>query len=70
MSQSKEKKGFDALAFKDAAQARIRADTRGMTPDEEIAYFHHKAETGTFAAWYKVARREAGARQAADKTAK
>ena len=70
MSQSKVKKGFDALAFKDAAQARIHAATRRMTAEQEIAFYRHEAETGPFAEWYKTARREAEARQAADKMAK
>ena len=70
MSQTKVKKGFDALAFKDAAQARIIAETRGMTHAEEIAYFQRKASTGHFAKWYKAAVRTAEARRAAEKQTK
>ncbi len=64
MGQTKAKKGFDALAFKEAAQARIAAETRGMTHEEEIAYYHRQAEAGPFSEWYKAARREAERRAA------
>jgi hypothetical protein len=39
-------KAFDCIAFKRCAQERIAAETRGMSVDEEIAYFNRGALRG------------------------
>jgi hypothetical protein len=38
------KKAFDCVEMKRKAQARIFAETRGLDPDEELAYFHRAAD--------------------------
>jgi len=38
------RKAFDCVAMKRSAQRRIRALVRGMSPDEEIAFFRAGAE--------------------------
>jgi hypothetical protein len=70
MSQAKVKKGFDALAFKEQAQARIIAETRGMSHAEEIEYFRRSAEEGPMGEWWKRVKRETEARRAAGKPSK
>jgi hypothetical protein len=41
--------GFSALAFKDEVQEHIHRETKDMTVEERIRYFHEAAETGPFA---------------------
>ena len=60
MSRPVIKKTFDCLAFKAQAQARLVEETRGMTPDEEIAYLARKAEEGPLGEWWKAVKRQAG----------
>ena len=56
------KKGFDCLAYKARVQAKIQADIAGMSPEEEIAYFRHAAETGPFAElWKRISSRKQAA---------
>lgn len=43
------KKGFDALAFKEKAQKRLYRATKGMTWEKEVHYYHQKALEGPFA---------------------
>ena len=38
------KKSFDAVEFMHEAGRRIQAETGGMTPEEEVAYFRAAAE--------------------------
>lgn len=44
---------FDWVAFKRRAQAAIYPDIKGMTSDQEIAYFQRRAEQGTLGDWWK-----------------
>jgi hypothetical protein len=44
---------IDCLELKRRAQERILEQIRGMTPDEEIEYFRHAAETGSLGALWK-----------------
>lgn len=48
-----EKKGFDCLAFKSRAQARINRETKDMTWEEEAHYLHERALRGPFSALAK-----------------
>ncbi len=49
----KKSANFDSLAFKEAAQKRLRLETKGMTPREEMEYLHQQALNGPFAHLYK-----------------
>ena len=42
--KSKKTKTFDCIAMKRKAQEAIRAQVRGMTPGEEVAFFREGAE--------------------------
>ena len=44
----KSEKTFDCIAFKQAAQLQIHEEIKNMSREEQIAYFHSKAETGHF----------------------
>lgn len=50
-------KKFDCVAMKRAAQRKIRARVRGLTPKQEIAFF--RAGSAKFAAALNAARRAA-----------
>lgn len=43
---------FDALAFKEQAQQRLREATAGMSAEEEIAFYRQGALTGPLGAWW------------------
>jgi len=45
-------KGFDALAFKEKAQAELHKITKGMTTQEQIDYLHQRALSGPLARLY------------------
>jgi hypothetical protein len=45
-------KTFDCIAFKRTAQLRIYEEIKNMSRDEELAYFHSKAESGPFKEWW------------------
>jgi hypothetical protein len=53
MKHIKPIKGFNALAFKAKAQKRLLKETKGMTDEELIAFYHQKAATGPFSFLYK-----------------
>ena len=42
--KAKKNKSFDCIAMKREAQKAIRAKVRGMTREQEVAYFHAGAE--------------------------
>jgi hypothetical protein len=42
--RSKKNKGFDCIAMKRAAQEIIRAQVKGMTLKEQVAYFREGAK--------------------------
>ena len=46
-------KNFDCIAFKRAAQESIYEQIRNMTPDEEIAWFRQKVESGPYGELWK-----------------
>jgi hypothetical protein len=48
MSETTEKP-FDFLAFKWKVQAEIYLEIKDQTPEEQIEYFRHHAQTGPFA---------------------
>ena len=45
-------KTFDCLAFKRAAQLQIYEEIKELSREEEIAYFHKRAETGSLKDWW------------------
>ena len=55
MTVSATAKRFDCIAFKRRAQERIHDRTRGMTAEEEIAYFNRAALRGAMGPiWRKL----------------
>jgi hypothetical protein len=48
MSQTTEKP-FDCLAFKWKVEAEIYRQVKALTPEQQIEYFRHRAQTGPFA---------------------
>jgi hypothetical protein len=48
MSQTTEK-SFDCLAFKWKVEAEIYQEIKDLTPEQQIEYFRHHAQTGPFA---------------------
>jgi len=48
----KSEKTFDCIAFKRAAQLQIYDEIKYMSREEEMAYFHNKAETGPLREWW------------------
>ena len=53
--KTKSKKSFDCVEFKRRAQARIYGKIKGLTPQEEIAYFKQAAREGPLGAWWQAA---------------
>ncbi len=52
-------KDFDCIAFKRAAQEKIYEQIQGMTPDEEIAWFRRKVESGPYGElWKRISARD------------
>ncbi|MBE9140275.1 hypothetical protein IQ254_24250 [Nodosilinea sp. LEGE 07088] len=45
---------FDCLAFKQQAQAQIYEDTKMMSPQELIEYFHQASHWGAVGDWWKT----------------
>ena len=53
--KTKKAKTFDCVAMKRELQAKLAAETAGMTWDEKVAYYEKKAMSGPLAAfWRKV----------------
>ncbi len=48
-----QKKDFDCIRLKNEAQARISKHISNLTAEQEIAYFHKAAGSGTLAEWWK-----------------
>jgi len=44
---------IDCVALKRRAQAKIHADTKGMSAAEQIAYFHRRARSGALGTWWE-----------------
>jgi len=53
MKRSKSKQVIDCVALKRRAQAKIHADTKGMSVADQIAYFRRRAQLGAMGAWWK-----------------
>ncbi len=52
------KKRFDCLDFKRKSQARIYAEIKDMTGEQQRAYFRKAAESGPLADWWKKVRED------------
>jgi hypothetical protein len=48
----KSEKSFDCIAYKRATQLQIYEEIKGLSREEEIAYFHKRAETGSLKDWW------------------
>jgi hypothetical protein len=46
-------KKFDCIAFKRTAQLAIYEEIKGMTREEEMAYFRTRAESGSMGSWWR-----------------
>ena len=54
--------GFDCMAFKRRAQAKIYEEIKDLSADEELAYFRRRVEAGPFAKlWRSIAPKSPGA---------
>ena len=51
-------KDFDCVEFKRRAQVRIYEEIKGMSPEEEIAYFRKAAARGPLGRWWKAIRQQ------------
>lgn len=51
-------KTFDVMEYKRRVQAEMYEATKDMTPEEEIAYYRMRAETGPMGEWWKKAKEE------------
>ena len=50
--KTKTNKGFDCIALKREAQARIYDQIKDMKPEQEIRYFNERAGKGPLAEWW------------------
>jgi hypothetical protein len=50
---TKTEKAFDCVEFKRHAQVKIYEQIRGMTHEQERAYFEEQAERGPLGTWWK-----------------
>ena len=44
---------FDCIAYKRAAQLAIYEEIKGLSREEEMAYFRTRAETGPLGDWWR-----------------
>ena len=56
-------KGFNCVAFKRRAQAKIYQEIRDLAAEEEVAYFREAASAGPFAEWWAALTRRRRARR-------
>lgn len=61
MSQKTTTERFDCVAMKRRIQERIYEETRGMTPDEFLAYIHKRVQESQFAAFFARSESETSA---------
>ena len=54
MKRRRAAKGFDCIAFKRKVQAEIYAEIKGLSPEEEIAYFRRRPATGPLGKLWKA----------------
>ncbi len=57
MKRRRAAKGFDCIAFKRQAQAEIYEEIKGLSPEEEIAYFRRQAAAGPLGKLWKAIER-------------
>ena len=55
MTTQPNNKEFDCIAMKQEAQSRIHEETKGMTYQQEIEYFHAAVQQGHFRDWWEQA---------------
>ena len=53
MIKSKVIKGFNCVEFKNKAQERIYAETKGMTSKQKVEYYHDRANNGRLGEWWR-----------------
>jgi hypothetical protein len=53
MKRRRPAKDFDSIAFKRQAQAEIYEEIKGLSPEEELAYFRRHAAVGPLAKLWK-----------------
>jgi hypothetical protein len=53
-SPSPTQKKFDCLTFKQKAQAQIHEDTKTMSVQELLEYFHQASHAGAIGSWWKT----------------
>jgi hypothetical protein len=53
-------KRFDCIAFKRRVQAKIYEETKRLSPQEEIAYFRDRAQSGALSKWWATVRARSG----------
>lgn len=46
-------KEFKCVDFKHETQVQIYKEIKNLTPEEEIEYFRHRAESGVFGKWWE-----------------
>jgi len=52
-SQTRAKKSFDCLAYKQRVQAEVYQEIKDMSFEEEQGYFQRRAEEGPLGQWWK-----------------
>jgi hypothetical protein len=62
MKRRRPAKGFDCITFKRQAQAEIYEEIKGLSPEEEIAYFRRRAAAGPLGKLWKTLGRRSGAK--------
>jgi hypothetical protein len=53
MTTKRSDKDFDCVEFKRRVQEEMYRETRDMTPEEEIAWYRERAETGALGDWWR-----------------
>ena len=53
MSKKKAKKEFDCVAFKGQVQGKVYQETKGLSLEEQVAYFRKKANSSPLGKWWK-----------------
>lgn len=51
-------KTFDCIDFKRKAQSDIFEEIKDLGPEEQVAYFRRRAESGPLAAWWQKVKAE------------
>jgi hypothetical protein len=51
--KTKSEKTFDCIQYKRQVQSEIYEQVRGMSREQEIAYFQQQADSGALGPWWK-----------------